>query len=261
MIRVLFVCLGNICRSPTAHGVLRAELESVGGEAATIVSAEIMPGDGPFGIVLPVPLGEVPVGDSVLYLDLGYLGTTDPIGGAVSGDGPYHFNNLSPISALCVNTAGQTIVGTEAGMIARLDGQAQQTFDGPFKFGAAVATPITALACDEAGNVFAGTEGGHIGKLNDTTLGTTGANGPYRYGVSDPAVSPISLLAISGEGNLIVGTATGTVALLDPNTLGNVVPAVQLTTSALTSMKYIVPEPATLLLVALGGLAAVRRRR
>ena len=24
MIRVLFVCLGNICRSPTAHGVLRA---------------------------------------------------------------------------------------------------------------------------------------------------------------------------------------------------------------------------------------------
>lgn len=28
--RVLFVCLGNICRSPTAEGVLRRELESAG---------------------------------------------------------------------------------------------------------------------------------------------------------------------------------------------------------------------------------------
>jgi len=30
MIRVLFVCLGNICRSPTAHGVLLARLEEEG---------------------------------------------------------------------------------------------------------------------------------------------------------------------------------------------------------------------------------------
>lgn len=28
--RVLFVCMGNICRSPTAEGVLRAKLESAG---------------------------------------------------------------------------------------------------------------------------------------------------------------------------------------------------------------------------------------
>jgi protein-tyrosine phosphatase len=28
--RVLFVCLGNICRSPTAEGVLRAKLEQAG---------------------------------------------------------------------------------------------------------------------------------------------------------------------------------------------------------------------------------------
>ncbi len=27
MIRVLFVCMGNICRSPTAHGVFRKMLE------------------------------------------------------------------------------------------------------------------------------------------------------------------------------------------------------------------------------------------
>jgi len=30
MIRVLFVCLGNICRSPTAHGVLLGMLEEEG---------------------------------------------------------------------------------------------------------------------------------------------------------------------------------------------------------------------------------------
>ena len=30
MIRVLFVCLGNICRSPTAHGVMLGLLESEG---------------------------------------------------------------------------------------------------------------------------------------------------------------------------------------------------------------------------------------
>lgn len=30
MTRVLFVCLGNICRSPTAEGVLRARLAAVG---------------------------------------------------------------------------------------------------------------------------------------------------------------------------------------------------------------------------------------
>lgn len=29
-VRVLFVCLGNICRSPTAHGVLRARLPAAG---------------------------------------------------------------------------------------------------------------------------------------------------------------------------------------------------------------------------------------
>ena len=30
MIRVLFVCLGNICRSPTAHGVLLERLQQEG---------------------------------------------------------------------------------------------------------------------------------------------------------------------------------------------------------------------------------------
>ncbi|GAB2782794.1 low molecular weight protein-tyrosine-phosphatase [Halomonas shantousis] len=30
MIRVLFVCMGNICRSPTAEGVLRKRLEKAG---------------------------------------------------------------------------------------------------------------------------------------------------------------------------------------------------------------------------------------
>ena len=29
--RVLFVCLGNICRSPTAEGVVRQRLEQHGG--------------------------------------------------------------------------------------------------------------------------------------------------------------------------------------------------------------------------------------
>ncbi|MCB1789722.1 MAG: low molecular weight phosphotyrosine protein phosphatase [Gammaproteobacteria bacterium] len=30
MVKVLFVCMGNICRSPTAHGVFRAMVESEG---------------------------------------------------------------------------------------------------------------------------------------------------------------------------------------------------------------------------------------
>lgn len=30
MVKVLFVCMGNICRSPTAEGVLRAQVERVG---------------------------------------------------------------------------------------------------------------------------------------------------------------------------------------------------------------------------------------
>ncbi|MBL35467.1 MAG: phosphotyrosine protein phosphatase [Oceanospirillaceae bacterium] len=30
MIRVLFVCLGNICRSPTAHGVMLKKVEALG---------------------------------------------------------------------------------------------------------------------------------------------------------------------------------------------------------------------------------------
>lgn len=29
-VRVLFVCLGNICRSPTAHGVFRAKVQATG---------------------------------------------------------------------------------------------------------------------------------------------------------------------------------------------------------------------------------------
>lgn len=38
--RVLMVCLGNICRSPTAEGVLRAKLEAAGlGEAVSVDSA------------------------------------------------------------------------------------------------------------------------------------------------------------------------------------------------------------------------------
>ncbi len=38
MIKVLFVCLGNICRSPTAHGVLERKLEVAG--LATQVEVE-----------------------------------------------------------------------------------------------------------------------------------------------------------------------------------------------------------------------------
>lgn len=38
--RVLFVCLGNICRSPTAEGVLRHQLEAAGlGEVVHVASA------------------------------------------------------------------------------------------------------------------------------------------------------------------------------------------------------------------------------
>lgn len=38
--RVLFVCLGNICRSPTAEGVLRHQLEAAGlGEIVQVASA------------------------------------------------------------------------------------------------------------------------------------------------------------------------------------------------------------------------------
>lgn len=38
--RVLFVCLGNICRSPTAEGVLRHQLEAAGlGDVVHVASA------------------------------------------------------------------------------------------------------------------------------------------------------------------------------------------------------------------------------
>lgn len=39
MIRVLFVCLGNICRSPTAEGVLRARLAAAGLDAQVEVDS------------------------------------------------------------------------------------------------------------------------------------------------------------------------------------------------------------------------------
>lgn len=39
-VRVLFVCLGNICRSPTAHGMLRARLAEAGlAESVEVESA------------------------------------------------------------------------------------------------------------------------------------------------------------------------------------------------------------------------------
>ena len=39
-VRVLFVCMGNICRSPTAHGVFRGLVERVGlGEVVEVDSA------------------------------------------------------------------------------------------------------------------------------------------------------------------------------------------------------------------------------
>ncbi|MFC5698496.1 low molecular weight protein-tyrosine-phosphatase [Pseudomonas sp. GCM10022186] len=37
--RVLFVCLGNICRSPTAEGVLRHKLRDAGLEGAVLVDS------------------------------------------------------------------------------------------------------------------------------------------------------------------------------------------------------------------------------
>ncbi len=36
---VLFVCLGNICRSPTAEGVFRAQLEAAGLQAGVVVDS------------------------------------------------------------------------------------------------------------------------------------------------------------------------------------------------------------------------------
>ncbi|WP_323149155.1 low molecular weight protein-tyrosine-phosphatase [Pseudomonas oryzihabitans] len=39
-LRILFVCMGNICRSPTAEGILRTKLDSAGlAEAVTLDSA------------------------------------------------------------------------------------------------------------------------------------------------------------------------------------------------------------------------------
>ena len=38
--RLLFVCMGNICRSPTAHGVMRAKLAAAGlGDRVEVDSA------------------------------------------------------------------------------------------------------------------------------------------------------------------------------------------------------------------------------
>ena len=40
MVKVLFVCMGNICRSPTAHGVFQALVDAEGlGEVITVDSA------------------------------------------------------------------------------------------------------------------------------------------------------------------------------------------------------------------------------
>lgn len=39
MIKVLFVCLGNICRSPTAHGILERKLAMAGLSAAVEVDS------------------------------------------------------------------------------------------------------------------------------------------------------------------------------------------------------------------------------
>lgn len=38
-LRVLFLCMGNICRSPTAHGVLRAKLKAAGLEGRVEVDS------------------------------------------------------------------------------------------------------------------------------------------------------------------------------------------------------------------------------
>ncbi len=39
-LRILFVCMGNICRSPTAEGILRAKLDAAGlAEAVELDSA------------------------------------------------------------------------------------------------------------------------------------------------------------------------------------------------------------------------------
>ena len=39
-LRILFVCMGNICRSPTAEGILRTKLDAAGlAEAVTLDSA------------------------------------------------------------------------------------------------------------------------------------------------------------------------------------------------------------------------------
>ncbi|MBN8506742.1 MAG: low molecular weight phosphotyrosine protein phosphatase [Burkholderiales bacterium] len=37
--RILFVCMGNICRSPTAEGVMRAQLQAVGLQHVEVDSA------------------------------------------------------------------------------------------------------------------------------------------------------------------------------------------------------------------------------
>ncbi|WP_111748225.1 low molecular weight protein-tyrosine-phosphatase [Salinisphaera orenii] len=38
-VSVLFVCLGNICRSPTAHGVLRAKVDAAGLSSHVVVDS------------------------------------------------------------------------------------------------------------------------------------------------------------------------------------------------------------------------------
>ncbi|MDR3439554.1 low molecular weight protein-tyrosine-phosphatase [Telmatospirillum sp.] len=39
MVKVLFVCTGNICRSPTAHGLLRAQVAKAGLDGRIIVDS------------------------------------------------------------------------------------------------------------------------------------------------------------------------------------------------------------------------------
>ncbi|GAC1039470.1 low molecular weight protein-tyrosine-phosphatase [Pseudomonas sp. No.117] len=38
-LRILFVCMGNICRSPTAEGILRAKLDAAGLAAAVVLDS------------------------------------------------------------------------------------------------------------------------------------------------------------------------------------------------------------------------------
>ena len=61
MIKILFVCLGNICRSPTAHGVLQQRIKAQNQEAETIRTGGEAAVAGGFTAVAAMPNTRPPI--------------------------------------------------------------------------------------------------------------------------------------------------------------------------------------------------------